>query len=200
MLIIANLILGLVGALFFLFVLWKKLKEDYSSDKIFSLGLYCLSFSSLVYIVSLKFFSGWWFWSIMGGALVGLSLGIIRNRLRASEALEAFTIASLFPAAAVFLASFTHTRDKTAIGLFFVILMLIVFYFVVDKHYKKFGWYKSGRVGFSGLSTAGVFFLIRSAVSLSGSTVISFVGQADLYISAIAAFICFLALFNRSRA
>jgi len=82
---------------------------------------------------------------------------------------------------------------------FLAILVFILVYYYFDSHYKKFSWYKSGKIGFSGLVTLGIIFLVRAGVAVSESVVLSFVDKYEAAFSATAALFCFLAVFNLGR-
>src|SRR3989344_4643198 len=79
------------------------------------------------------------------------------------------------------------------------ILLLILIYLFSDAHYRKFTWYKSCRIGFSGLTVAGLFFLTRSLVALAFDNVLSFVGKTEIYISALLAAVSFFTVFSLSK-
>ena len=75
---------------------WKKLKEDYISTHIFNTSFYVLVAILIVHLVAKNFFQASWFWLTFSGIGVGLTLGIVRYRLRIFETLEGATI-SLLP-------------------------------------------------------------------------------------------------------
>jgi hypothetical protein len=78
-------------------------------------------------------------------------------------------------------------------------LILIVTFYFFETKYKNFSWYKSGKVGFSGLAVLGIFFLVRALVALSFSFVLSFAGKFESVFSGITAFLFFLGVFNLAR-
>jgi hypothetical protein len=196
----AKIIANLIGVLVFLFIFWKKLKEDYSSREIFTTGFYILIGGFVGSFLSWKFFPNLWFWLVFIGLLAGFILGVLRFRLRTFETLEAVIIATLPWLSFVFIEDAMAKNRASSFFAFLVVVLLIALYFLLDAHYKRFAWYKSGRVGFSGLTTLGLFFLIRAVVALIFSDVISFVGKIEATISGIVAFIFFFLVFNLSRA
>jgi hypothetical protein len=191
--------LTLLGALLFLFIYWKKLKEDYSSNIIFTSAIYVILGIGVFEAVSSRFLPIWWFWMDMLGVLLGFGIAILKYKLRIYETLEAL-IVSLIPwLSFVFLANSIQTSDTASLFVFASILLLLPVFYFFDARYKRFVWYKSGRIGFSGLITAGVFFLLRAFVAVFFGNVLSFVGTVDTLLSAVLAFSAFLAVFTRAR-
>lgn len=190
-----------VSLLAFLFFFWRRLRDDFDSSTIFRSGLLMLAGFSIgstisgmflpELIPSSKIFSstGMWFW----GALVGLGLGFVVSqrifKLPLYETLEAAIVGFLF-------ASPFITKEWV-----YTLISLALYYFIRDR-YKSFSWYKSGKVGFAGLSTLGIFFLVRSLLALFGSTMIVFtgIGKVEVVICAALAFLCFFAVYNLSEA
>ena len=132
-------------------------------------------------------YQGLWFW----GAIAGVSLGFLSAqrtfKLPFYESLEATVVGFLF--AIPFL-----TRE-----VIYAIPSLLVYYVLLNK-YKSFEWYKSGKVGFAGLATMGIFFLIRSLLALVGGSVLVFtgIGRVEVVLCAALAFLCFFAVYNLS--
>ena len=56
---IANILTNLIGVLVFLFIFWKKLREDYTSETIFSLAALIFAGMIISSIVSFNFFPEW---------------------------------------------------------------------------------------------------------------------------------------------
>jgi len=79
-----------------------------------------------------------------------------------------------------------------------MLVMLFLSYYL-DTNYKRFTWYKSGRIGFAGLFTASVIFLVRSVLAITKVHMISFVGSGEAVVSGIMAFVGFLLLFDLGR-
>lgn len=194
-----KIIFNIVGLSIFLFVFWKKLREDYPPRKIFTASFYILVGIGLASFLSSKFFSTWWFWTDLAGIFLGFTLGILRFKFRFFESLEALIVGILPWLSLVFLAdSIVNSSIVSLIG-FIVILLVIVLYLFLDVHYKKFTWYKSGKVGFAGLTTLGVLFLIRAGIATSFPFVLSFLGSIDSIVSGMIAFTSFLLIFNLAR-
>jgi len=196
---LVKILLNAFGILVFLFLFWRRLREDYSANAIFSTALYMLLGVGAASYLSWRLFPSWWFWASFFGTSLGLTFGILRYRLRIFETVEASVISLLPWLGLTFLIdSLTNTNLTSSVGAA-AILGLIVAFFLLDKHYKSFSWYKSGRVGFSGLTILGLFFLSRAAIAASITNVLSFSGKYEVFLSAVLAFVSFLLVFNLSR-
>lgn len=191
-----GIIFNLLGILIFLFLFWKRLKEDYIANQIFSTASLILIGIILANLIAKSFFPDWWFWLDFAGILLGLSLAFFRYGLRFFETSDAAVISLLPWLGLIFLADSIGNSDLTSLIGSLIILALSLLYFFFDTHYKKFSWYKSGRVGFSGFSILGIFFLIRAAVAVAFPAVLSFSSNYESLLSGITAFISFLLVFN----
>lgn len=188
-----------VGILVFLFLFWKRLREDYASEFIFSTGfLTILAMFAILYIGN-RFYQEWWFWFSLLGVTIGLSAGVLLFKLRIFEVVEAATMGLLPWFALTFMADSIRFSSLLSLGGTLVALSFFVLLLFFNAHYKSFSWYRSGRVGFSGLTTLGLFFLMRASVAITFPHVLSFVGKADSLVSAVFAFICFLGVYNLSK-
>ncbi len=191
--------LNLLGFFIFLFIFWTKLKEDYTSDQIFSTAFLLLFFVLGGFWLANFFFSRFWFWSVFLGGLVAVLLICFRAKFPFYEIYEAFVISFLPWLSFVFLLDAMKTTSWYSFGGFLVIWLLVVFYAFLSTHYKSFGWYHSGKVGFSGLSISAVFFLIRSGVAFFFPFVLSLSGNLEMVFSGIFSLSFFLLLFILSR-
>lgn len=192
-------VFAIVGVFVFLFLFWRRLREDYDSEQIFSTCFYIFILMAIGEMISVRFFPLWWFWIEFTASLVAIGLASFRLKLRFFEILEAGILAFLPWLDLLFLKSFLENLNLMN-GLYTVLIyFIILLFFYFDSHYKKFTWYKSGRVGFSGLSVMGIFFLIRAGIALKFSHVLSFVGNIEPLISALTAFIFFFGVYNLSR-
>lgn len=196
---ILSIIFGLFTSVIFLFVFWRRLKEDYIQDQIFSTGFYILFGIILGIIVAVNFKPSWWFWSSLAGALLGLSLGVEKYKLRMFEALEASINGALILYASYFLFDFVRSLNILALYGHLGMLVLIGLYEFLNIHYKNFSWYASGRVGFSGLTVIGLFFILRAIVATFIPDTPSLIGNSDVILSGIFAFISFISVYNLSR-
>ena len=169
-----NIFFNILAAVVFLFIFWKKLKEDYIPNQIFSAAFSAILGVLLANILIFNFFPSWWFWASLIGFCAGLTISIYRFKLRFFEVLDSSVISAL-P------------------------WLLIPIYLFSDAHYRKFTWYKSGRIGFSGLTVVGLFFLTRSLVALAFDNVLSFVGKTEIYFSTTLAIVSFFAIYSLSK-
>jgi hypothetical protein len=186
--------------LVFLFIFWKRLREDYSSEIIFKTAFDVLIAVLLGYLFSLKFTQIGFFWPAVLGILIGLAFAMFRLKIRFYETFEALII-SFFPwMSFIFLLdSVTHS----SLSSFFAFIAILVFVFIsyfLDANYKNFTWYKSGKIGFAGIATAALFFIVRSSLAIFGIIMVSFVSlRFEAVISGAAAFICFILLYNLAK-
>ncbi len=197
---IASILINFVGSLTFLFIFWKRLREDYSSEIVFKTAFNILVGILVGSLIFLKFSQIGFFWPVLVGALVGLGLSFFRFRVRFYETFEAFIIAS-FPwiGLTFLLDSITHS-SLTSFFAFIAVLIFVFAAYYLDTHYKDFSWYKSGKIGFAGIVTLGIFFIVRSTLAIFGIHMISFVGlKIEAVVSGAAAFLCFILLLNLAR-
>ncbi len=195
---IGSIVTTLIGIILFLFLFWKRLREDYPSSQIFTTAFYVLVGILLGYGVSLKVSRESWFWIELVGIMLGFGVGILRYKFRFFEVLEAL-ILGLLPWLGVFFLRDSIDRSSLPSFLsFFAVTCLITLFAFLDSHYKNFSWYRSGRIGFSGLTTLGTLFLVRAAFASFFPFVISFV-KYEAILSGVAAFVFFLATFNLAR-
>lgn len=191
-----DLAVTILGALIFLFLFWKRLKEDYAGEIIFKSATYILVGIGAGWALSLKFFPDWFFWTSVTAGLIGFAFAILRFRLKFYETLEAFIISPLPWLGLVFLKdSGVHSSFSSFLAFIAILIMVFLSYYF-GTHYKRFTWYKSGKIGFAGLAVAVVFFLSRAAIAMSKVTMLSFVGRSEVIISGIMAVTGILLLFN----
>ncbi len=197
------------GVVSFLYAFWNKLKEDYTSNIIFSAGFISL-IGILVFFLITKFgiltrvefggiaSTGVLFWISLLGGVVGYLIALFKYKLRLFESLEALSIGLLYLILSVFVAdTFVHMSLVSLIGSAVIALLLILFYFL-ESRYRDFTWYRSGKVGFSGLTTVGLFFLLRAVVAFPFPFVLSFLGRVETLVSALLTFLLFFAVYNLS--
>lgn len=195
-----RIILVLIASFISLFVFWRRLKDDYVANQIFTTVSYIIIGISITLSVSKYFFPSFWFWFTLFGCIVGVLFGVYKFRMRITEVAEA-TILAILPG---LLVMFSYELIASSMKLENAIWVLIIFVLIalfsyLDKHYKKFVWYKSGRVGFSGFSVLGIFFLARSLLAIKFTSMLSFTSGLEIYLSGVAAFLSFLIVFHLSR-
>ena len=190
---LVKLALGFLGIILFLFIFWKKLREDYSSEIIFQTAITSLVGLGLGLVVSGIILPAWFFWLGFLGAVVGLSLMLARFKLKFFETFEGFTLASIPMVTLMFFRdSISHSSLNSFLA-FVACLILIFLAYWVDLNYKSFTWYKSGKIGFTGLFIAFLFFLIRTVIAILRLPVVSLVGTLEGVVSGLVA-LAFLGL------
>ena len=183
----------------FLFIFWRKLREDYIESLVFNSAFYIILGTSLGAFLAIQLFPSSWFWFSLLGALSGLWLSIWRYKLKFFEVLEAFVPSSLITLTLFFFLDFLVRADIFSLALVLNTAFLFCMYYFLSLNYKKFTWYRSGRIGFSGLFTSGLFFLIRTFIALLFSGMISLNGYYDAALSAFFTILSFAALFRLGR-
>jgi hypothetical protein len=183
----------------FLYFFWLRLKEDYFVDNVFTTAVYVIIAATISQVISNRFFPQWWFWAGFFAVLIGLTLGIYRYKFRIIELVEALLLSLIPVLIMIFLYQFISKQNIIDLFVSLYLLFLIFTFYFLNKHYKRFAWYKSGRIGFSGLTIAGLFFLSRAAVASFFPDVLSFSGKYEVYLSGVCAFLAFLGVFNLAR-
>ena len=196
---LSGILTSFLGIILFLFFFWRRLKEDYPINQIFTTAFYVLVGILAGFLLSKKFFPSAWFWAEFLGVALGFALGVLRYKLRLFESLEALSVSLLIWLGVYFLKDSIVATSLPSFLSFFAVTCLITFYAYLDAHYKLFSWYASGKAGFSGLATLGLFFLVRAGFASFFPFVISFVDKYEAILSGVAAFIFFLATFNLAR-
>jgi hypothetical protein len=197
--VIVRVFFTLVASLSFLYLFWRKLKEDYTANQIFNTAFYVLFGIFLFSVLAAHFAFVWSFWLSFVGGLFGLIIGISRYRLKVFEALEGWVLGLLGLTMTFYTYNWLKSFSLTDFAPVVVLFLFIFFYFYMDSRYKQFTWYRSGRIGFAGLVTLGGFFLVRGLVALFYPDMLFFVGKSEPIISGIVSFAAFLILFNLAR-
>lgn len=196
---LVNLAVTILAVLIFLFIFWERLREDYAAEIIFQSATYILVSVGVGWALSLRFFPAWFFWASFIGGLTGLSLAILRFKVKFYETLEAFIIASLPWLSLVFLLDSVIKSSLSSFLAFVVILIMVFVSYYLDVRYKGFSWYRSGKIGFAGLAVAMIIFLVRSLIAIGNVAMLSFVGRSEAVISGLMALVSFILLFNLGR-
>ena len=195
---LTNIIFNLLGVFVFLFLYWKKFKEDFPTSLIFSSAFYILTGIFLGIIISHFLFPSGWFWLAFVGASVALIISVFRFHLKLYETIESATISLLPWLSLVFFNNAVTTSLPTSfLATVFCVLLIILFLFL-DSHYRSFTWYSSGKVGFSGLSILGIFFLARAILAIFPLNVISFV-KVETFVSGIISLVLFFSVYKLSK-
>lgn len=203
----SNVISNVIGILGFLFLFWRRTKEDYSSDQIFSFSFTIVLGILIGFLVgsfignkipSSNIFSpkSLWFWGSFIGGCIGFEIAFLKSKLRFFENLEAASLGFIFWIFAISLISSIQTLDLKLLTYSVILGSLIPLFFFFSSHYKRFAWYKSGKIGFAGLATLAVFFLTRFLVALIDPAMLSFTSKFDAIIDITVAFAFFITLFK----
>lgn len=189
-----------IGILALLFFIWKRLREDYTSERIFSLGfiVVLLTVGGIVLgliannlLLKSVFISkyrgiflpaGLWFWLAFIFIFSGFGFFVKKFKLRFFEVAESVGVG-------LFTFLFAVSLFNGAwFWLIFLITLIFVFFFL-ERRYRSFSWYKSGKAGFSGLVVIIIFFAVRVPVALFSPNMLSFVGKFDAILDVISIFI-----------
>ncbi|MEK7472993.1 MAG: hypothetical protein AAB625_03060 [Patescibacteria group bacterium] len=184
-------IANLLGVFLFFFFLWKRLKDDYHYEKVFNLAVIILIGLSLGFFTSLKFFSDYWFWLEIVGVALGFTFVIKNQKIKFIESFEGLIIGLLPWLGLYYLANAILTYNLISFLYFWLVSVSVFLFFFFDTQYKKFTWYKSGRVGFSGIATLAIFFVLRAGLFYNNTV--------ELILSSVAALLLIILLYNLSR-
>lgn len=181
-----NLVFVSLGSFAFSFILWKKLKEDYTNESIFSFG-WILLLSGLVGYWVGGFLSPLRFWiAVFPPVLLG-TWAVKKMGFKLFELTDAvtpaFTAFLFFSSFSRLLLNSSYIWAESLTLLPSTISFLIFLFFL--KKYRSFSWYPSGKVGFPGLASLGVYFLLRS-VAMYLIFMLPFFGKPGLGIFEIA--------------
>lgn len=157
-------IANFLGLFLFFFLLWKRLKDDYSYEKIFNLAVIILIGLLVSFLFSQKFLTGFWFWIEVVGIVLGFIFGIKSQKIKFIESFEGLVIGLLPWLGFYYLSDAILNYNLISFLYFWLTAISIFLFFFLDSQYKKFTWYKSGRVGFSGILTLAVFFILRAGL------------------------------------
>lgn len=192
------IIANLVGVLLLFYFFWKRLKDDYHYEKIFNLGFVILASLVLGLFISKYTVIDYWFWITLFTTAVSFLVCIRSQKIKFYDSLDGLVIGILPLLGLNFLIDAIKRSSLSSFLTFWTVLILVFLFFFLDSQYKRFGWYKSGRVGFTGLAIICLFFLTRVIIYLIYPETISFVMPYDIFISSTFAFLFFLILYRLS--
>ena len=168
---------------------------------IFSTGFYVIFGSLAVGLMTNKLLPGFWFWGATLGFSLGVAVSTLRYKLRLFEVLEAAGIGHIFILMTIFLADSISRSSYTSLVASLIMLGLVLMFFFLKSKYKRFSWYKSGKVGFSGLITLGLFFILRASFAFQAVNVLSYIEKfkfLDFGVSILIAIAMFLSVYKLS--
>jgi len=188
----------LLGIVVYTFVFWKSLKEDYAPDMIFNTALLAIFISTVLASLCYFLYQPLWFWSGFLGMLLGTTVGIRVYKLRKYEVYDASIISFLY-LQVILLLWFIFDDGLYNLILLGLTVMCIVLYYFLQANYRKFSWYKSGKVGFSGFTVLGTYFIGRSVIAVFSLPVVSLSGVFDIIISAVFVIVSFAVVYTLSK-
>ncbi len=191
-------IANIFGILIFLFLFWRTLKDDYHFEKIFNLGFLTILSVLLSLLLNSFFPLNYWFWIVLISASITMLISAKRTRMKLFEIIEAFSISALPWLSFYFLEDSIKKSSLSSFLAFWTTLICIFIYFLIKSYYRSFTWYKSGRVGISGILTLLIFFLFRVVTSLFFPQVISFAGKIEPYLSGSTSLLLIFLMYNLS--
>lgn len=196
---ILQVLLFILAVTGYLFLFWRRLKEDYVVEPIFSSALIILA-TTLIAGFSFTFlpYDQTWFWGACLGYFVSLQFVVNKYKFRFFELYEASSRALFVLLGYSYLSHWLINRSSYSLYGFLLILALFVLFAIFERNYRKFTWYKSGKIGFSGLMTIGIFFLVRALLGMFEIPMISLVGKLEFILSGIASFMHFFFVYNLS--
>jgi len=183
----------------FSFLVWRRLKEDYTSETIFSFQFWFL-FAFLSAIAFGFYLHTAFFWFSLFFTLLATIFVSRRKRMRFFEVIDAcvmpvFVLLFLIS----FYLFFSSRFDLSYLVLGVISLFSVILAALFFKYYRHFSWYPSGKTGFASLATFFVFILLFTTVALLLPNMLSF--QRKLF-DALAGFgisvVLIIALYKRS--
>ncbi len=192
-------IANILGIFLFLYLVWKRLKEDYAPEKIFSLSFSCIFAVIVGFIVSTTLIPSYWFWLELLAVTIGFLIVTKRQKIKFYEGFEGVVIGFLPWLSLFFISNAIKNSSLSSFLAFWTVLICIFVFFFIASHYRSFTWYKSGRIGLSSLVTLLFFFLMRIVISFFFPDVISLIGKFEVLLSGSTALLLLFVLYNLIR-
>lgn len=188
-----------LGVFVFSFNLWRRLKEDYPVDEIFSFTLGVLLAGLLTFFVATNLLPHYSFWvSLLAGAGSGIYF-MRRFSFRFFEVVDALAPSYLWLSLFLSLALLSGEEMLLHLAGGAISLAGIFAYSLAAPRYRSFTWYPSGKLGFLGLSSLVVYFLLRAVVEITYTRVLSFrLNPVEVRLNLFVAILLFLTLYFRS--
>lgn len=191
-------VLLLLSFFSYLFFLWKYLRDDYDTNKIFTFGI------ATYFAFMLGLFIGTvvkeiWFWTALLAYGMMFIFMIRKNHFKVIEAIEASTPGFVITYVLILIYGLLRNEGFETIVLSVTSLLLLAIFFILKKNYKRFNWYRSGRLGFASMVVLGLLFLIRAIASVLDFGSISLIGVVGFIPSAILSFFSFFTVYNLSQ-
>ncbi len=165
------------GVIAFSFSIWRRLKEDYSPEQIFSSTILALLGGLLGFIIFDRWLPQFVFWGFLVGFVLFGLYAISKINLKLYEAWDAAALGlswlSLFFHLGLLLKNGFGEKFSRALEVLPAIVAIVLFY-VYLKNYRRFSWYPSGKIGFIGGSVACLYFVTLALVAIYQFWVLSF--------------------------
>lgn len=164
----------------FSYVFWLRLREDYTSDQIFSSTIIFLFGGLLGFIIFDRWLPNFSFWGFFLGVILFFLYAIKKIGLKLYEVGDAVALGMswflVFFYAALLLKNGVGEKLFRVLDIMPAALTLVAFY-VYLKNYRMFSWYPSGKIGFIGGSLGVVYFVILALVAIYRFLMLSFLGS-----------------------
>lgn len=153
----------------FAFIIWKKLREDYPNELIFSFTLALLASGSSGWWIFQKFATPFAFWGVFVLPVI-LGLYFVKKfDMRPFEVIDAVAVSWFWFAFLGTAGSLLATLQMPSILSLPQVLIPLVslgMYSFFIRNYRSFSWYPSGKVGFAGIASLALYFLLFAVFSL----------------------------------
>lgn len=166
----------LAGAFCLAFVLWRKLKEDYKEDLIFYLTIILVGILLLASKIFGTYLPDFSFLGIVVSLIFVTLYSFKKLGFKFFESIDALSMGGLwflFFLGADWLLKTRASSPAAVLNILVIFLSLLSYKFFLSR-YRRFSWYPSGKVGFPGLASLAIFFLLNSAVAFYSWPVLSF--------------------------
>lgn len=182
--------LAVAGGIFaFSFAIWRRLVDDYTTDQIFYLILLLLLGGGGGFLLASFFATAAASWGFFAGLGALGAYAIKRLDLGIFEVIDSVVIGLLW----LVLSVWVGTLAKDGFGDYYLVVGEIVLavvaifsYGFFSRRYRRLSWYPSGKIGFVGLATSAVYFLIRFMLAMVSALVLSLPGRlAEAVVSLI---------------
>lgn len=179
----------------FAFVLWRRLEEDYANDKIFLLTL-GLMVSMVVGNWIFGRFPLFSFWASLALVVAIGAYSVKKLDFRLFEVVDAVAPAWFWFLLLGSLAGFLSTRTIEALVEPAIAALALLGFTFFNARYRTFSWYPSGKIGFAGVGSLGLYFLSRSIfgvyIALTSSLSIELVDYNIVIFNGIIGLVLFL--------
>lgn len=176
------------------FSFWRELKEDYPEEEIFTLSLLILV-SGIIFSALFYWFFGFLALGAFLGAVFSLFLKLKLGKKSVWEGFDALTFSWLYFAFFGGLGLFLAIGDYWMLSYCAAGILGGLWYWLMKKKYRSFGWYKSGKLGFLFWAESAFFALFFSGLAfLRNNTLYCYEG----FVWLVLFFTCLVIIYIRS--